>query len=266
MPFVVTNVEIGRDDQVRLERLPRHQDLVHQRGGRALRGGRRRRRGGGARHGPRQPHRPEVPPPRPRLRRLLLPQGHPRRGADRRASTGCASRSSRRCCRSTSACSAAWSSKIEQAFGGARRARPSAVLGLVVQGRHRRHARVAGAAASSQGCSSAAPRVRAFDPAAMEQAASDASRTVDLLRRRLRGGRAAPTALVIATEWNQFRALDLDRPASALLRAAADRRPAQPLRAGSASPRPASRYVSVGRPPRTARRDATVAVTAAATS
>ena len=72
-----------RADQVRLERLPGHQDLLHQRGRPDLRGAGGRRRGGGAGHGARQPDRPEVPPRRPRLRRLLLPQGHPRRGPDR---------------------------------------------------------------------------------------------------------------------------------------------------------------------------------------
>ncbi len=75
---------VVRDDQVRLERLPRRQDHLRQRDRRALRARRRRRRGGGARHGPRQPHQPQVPPPRPRLRRLLLPQGHLRDRADRR--------------------------------------------------------------------------------------------------------------------------------------------------------------------------------------
>ena len=43
-----------RDDQARLERLPRHQDLVHQRDRQRLRGARRRRERGGARHGPRR--------------------------------------------------------------------------------------------------------------------------------------------------------------------------------------------------------------------
>ncbi len=75
---------VGRDDQVRLQRLSGHQDHLHQRGRRDLRGGGRRSRRGRPRHGPRQPDRPEVPPSGPRLRRLLLPQGHPGGGPDRR--------------------------------------------------------------------------------------------------------------------------------------------------------------------------------------
>ncbi len=63
-------------DQVRGQRLPRHQDLVHQRGREPVRADRRRREGSGARHRPRRPHRQEVPPRRPRLRRLVLPEGH----------------------------------------------------------------------------------------------------------------------------------------------------------------------------------------------
>ena len=63
------------DGQARLQRLPRHQDLVHQRDRQRLRGDGRGRRRGGARHGPRRPHRAEVPAGRHRLRRLLLPQG-----------------------------------------------------------------------------------------------------------------------------------------------------------------------------------------------
>ena len=59
-----------RDGQARLQRLPRHQDLVHQRDRQRVRGDRRRRRRGRPRHGPRRPHRPEVPAGRDRLRRL----------------------------------------------------------------------------------------------------------------------------------------------------------------------------------------------------
>ena len=48
------------------ELVPRHQDLLHQRDGRGVRGGRRRRRDPRRRHRPRRPHRPQVPQRRPR--------------------------------------------------------------------------------------------------------------------------------------------------------------------------------------------------------
>ena len=70
---------VGRDDQVRVERVPRDEDLVHQRDREPVRGGRRRRARGRARHGLRQAHRLRVPAPRTRLRRFVLPEGH--RGA-----------------------------------------------------------------------------------------------------------------------------------------------------------------------------------------
>ena len=44
---------LGRDDQARVERLPRDEDLVHQRDRERVRGARRGRRRGRARHGPR---------------------------------------------------------------------------------------------------------------------------------------------------------------------------------------------------------------------
>ena len=65
----------GRADQIRGQRLPRHQNHLHQRDRRSVRARRRRRAGGGARHGPRQPHRRQISACRPRLRRFVLPQG-----------------------------------------------------------------------------------------------------------------------------------------------------------------------------------------------
>ena len=60
-PVVVTDFADRRAGQGRRQRLPGHQDLVHQRDGRGLRGGRRRRHA--ARRGarPRRPHRRQVP-------------------------------------------------------------------------------------------------------------------------------------------------------------------------------------------------------------
>ena len=73
----------GRADQIRLERLPRDQDHLHQRDGRPLRKHRRRRAGGRPRHGDGQAHWAEVPARGPGIRRLLFPEGQPGAGAHR---------------------------------------------------------------------------------------------------------------------------------------------------------------------------------------
>ena len=73
-----------RDGQARLQRLPGDEDLVHQRDRQRLRGDRRGRHRGRAGHGPRRPHRAEVPAGRHRLRRLVLSQGRRRAQAARR--------------------------------------------------------------------------------------------------------------------------------------------------------------------------------------
>ena len=66
------------------ELLPRHEDLLHQRDGRGVRG-RRRRRGQARRgHRARRADRQEVPAGRHRLRRRLPAQGHPRLHGPRR--------------------------------------------------------------------------------------------------------------------------------------------------------------------------------------
>ena len=68
-----------RDDQARRERVPGHQDLVHQRDRQRLRGDRRRRARGGARDGPRPADRHAFPEAGYRLRRLVVfPRMSPR--------------------------------------------------------------------------------------------------------------------------------------------------------------------------------------------
>ena len=59
------------------QRLPGHEDLLHQRHGRGLRGHRRRRRRPRRLDRVRRPDRPPLPPGRHRLRRRLPAQGHP---------------------------------------------------------------------------------------------------------------------------------------------------------------------------------------------
>ena len=89
---------VGRDDQVRRQRLPRHEDLLHQRGRRGVRGGRRRHQGRRPRHGLRHPHRPRVPQARPGLGRVAASR--------RTRGRWCASP---RTPATTSTCSRAWS-------------------------------------------------------------------------------------------------------------------------------------------------------------
>ena len=90
-----------RAGQGQRQRVPRHQDLVHQRDRRRVRGRRRRRHGPGRRPRPRRPHRPSVPRRRSRLRRRLPAQGHPRAHAPRQRARRlpgrprCSSRSTR---------------------------------------------------------------------------------------------------------------------------------------------------------------------------
>ena len=72
-----------RDGQARLQRLPRDEDLVHQRDRQRLRGDGRRRGRGRAGDGSGRPDRAEVPAGRDRLRRQLLPQGRRRAEAAR---------------------------------------------------------------------------------------------------------------------------------------------------------------------------------------
>ena len=74
-----------RDDQARRQRVPGHEDLVHQRDRQCVRGDRRRRARGGARDGSRPADRDPLPQARDRLRRLLLPQGRLGAQAARRA-------------------------------------------------------------------------------------------------------------------------------------------------------------------------------------
>ena len=66
---------LGRDGQAGRQRVPGHQDQLHQRDRQRVRGDRRRRARGGAGDGPGPADRPPLPQARDRLRRLLLPQG-----------------------------------------------------------------------------------------------------------------------------------------------------------------------------------------------
>ncbi len=65
---------LGRDGEARSQRVPRHEDLLHQRDRERLRGRGRRRRGRGEGRRARPPARPALPARRNRLRRVVLPE------------------------------------------------------------------------------------------------------------------------------------------------------------------------------------------------
>ena len=95
------------------------------------------------------------------------------------------------------------------------RRRGRRALGPHVQGRDRRPARLAVARRSPGGCATAARRVRAFDPAAGEQARPVGARARHL-RRRVRRRARGPTWLRVLTEWDEFRWLDFARVRDAM--------------------------------------------------
>ena len=94
-PMVKTSVQTAELIKYAQQRVPRDEDLLHQRDGEPLRGPGRRRQDGGQGDGAGQADRPEVPPRRARLRRLLLPQGHAGAGESSPARRRCRAGSSR---------------------------------------------------------------------------------------------------------------------------------------------------------------------------
>ena len=73
------DARVGRDDQVRRQLHAGDQDQLHQRDGQPLRALPRRHQRGPPGDRPRPADRLQLPLPRRRLRRVVLPQGHPRR-------------------------------------------------------------------------------------------------------------------------------------------------------------------------------------------
>jgi len=98
--------------------------------------------------------------------------------------------------------------KIEAAFGGLA-GKTVAVLGLAFKG-ETDDMRESPAIPIVEGLVAAGATVRAFDPAAMEQARPLLPGSVEYAGNAYDAARGAD-GLVIVTEWNQFRALELDR-------------------------------------------------------
>ena len=233
---------VGRDHQVRQQRLPRHQALLRQRRRRRVRGRGRRRQRRRARHGLRQAHRPRVPAARPGLGRLVLPQGHPGPGAHRRG---------RRL-------------RLRPAAGVIDGQR-GAVRAHRRQGRRhgrrlgrRRHHRRAGASPSRPAPTTCrdspaleiigrlvgrGAKVRAYDPAVHgDVTGPPASRSSPTPTPPAR----APTVLVVLTEWDEFKWLDFDKVADADGRRHASSTPATCSTARRCCAG-ASRYEGIGR-------------------
>ncbi len=133
--------------------------------------------------------------------------------------------------------------KIEQAFGGLQ-GKTVALLGLAFKG-DTDDMRESPALAVAEGLLASGARLRAYDPAAMEQAKPLLPPDVVYCSSAYDAAKGAD-GVVIATEWNQFRALELEtlcallrQPLLVDLRNLYD-----PQRVAAAG----LRYVSVGRP------------------
>ena len=198
----------------------------------ALRSGRRGRRAGAQRHRLRSRASAGVPLSRPRLRRLLLPEG--RQGAHaHRGRAGCrldaaAARSRTANERAEARCCSRRSPRARRRSRGRR----SRALGPRLQAEHRRHARGA-EPIPDRGAARGRRRGAAHDPVAMEAARRIFGDARRLCRRSLRArvdgrrraGRSSPsgrsTARRTSTRMRQ------------LLRRAGDLRRPQPVRAGA---------------------------------
>ena len=117
--------------------------------------------------------------------------------------------------------------KVIAALGGDVRGKTVAVLGLTFKPNTDDMRDAPAHRDRSRRCRTPAPTVRAYDPEGMEQA-KPVLDDVDLLRRAPMQAMEGADALVIVTEWDAFRALDLERVKSLLSDAGAGR-PAQHL-------------------------------------
>jgi UDPglucose 6-dehydrogenase len=132
--------------------------------------------------------------------------------------------------------------KIDEAFGGLE-GKTVALLGLAFKG-ETDDMRESPVIAIAEGLVERGARVRAFDPAAMEVARPLLPPEIEYCKNAYDAARGAD-GLVIATEWNQFRALELERLRELLARPLIVdlRNLYEPARVAAAG----LRYVSVGR-------------------
>ena len=158
--------------------------------------------------GTRRPYRALLPARGPGLRRLVLPQGHRRVRPYRPGRPARPAASWRPCCEATPRARRRMTDKIVQACGGSVAGKTVAVLGVTFKP-NTDDVRESPSLVILPGLAERGATVRAFDPAGMDEA------------RSILGGvdwcpdaydaMADADALVILTEWNEFRALDLAR-------------------------------------------------------
>ena len=117
--------------------------------------------------------------------------------------------------------------KVIAALGGSLRGKTVAVLGLTFKP-NTDDMRDAPSIPLITALQDMGAKVRAYDPDGMEQAQEGAAGR-DLLRRTPMTARKGADALVIVTEWEQFRALDLDAAQGRSMARAGAGRPAQHL-------------------------------------
>ena len=144
----------------------------------------------------------------PGLRRLVLSEGHRRRCSRPRTITACRCASSRRSRRSTSSASAPWRARWSTALGGSVRGKTIAVLGLTFKP-NTDDMRNSPSIPLITALQDLGATVRGYDPAGMEQAKPQLPDVI-YCGSAYEAAEGAD-AVVIATEWEQFRALDLDR-------------------------------------------------------
>jgi UDPglucose 6-dehydrogenase len=211
-PMVFTERRTSELIKYAANALPRDQDHLHQRDRRSCEALGANVQEVAKRHRPRQPHRPQIPARRPRLWRLVLPEGHA--GADEnRARQRRADRAHRSTVRVNSARKQKMAQKIIEAVGGSVAGKTIAVLGLTFKP-NTDDMRDAPALEIVPTLQAEGAKVRAFDPEGMNEAkhmlkdVAFATGPYDCVQ--------GADAVVIITEWDQFRALDLDRIKDAL--------------------------------------------------
>src|SRR6185436_18135131 len=166
-----------------------------------------RRAGGCARHRARQPDRRQIPTRRSGLWRLVLSQGHAGAYQDRAGLRGAASH--RRNVASVNEIrKRAMARKVVAALGASLRGKTVGVLGLTFKP-NTDDMRDAPSIPLITALHDLGAKVRAYDPIGMEQA-KKVLPELTYCEDEYECAKGAD-ALVIVTEWEQFRALDLDR-------------------------------------------------------
>ena len=198
-------------DQARLQFLPRPENLLHQRHLGHVRGHRRQRPGSGQRHGHGRPHRPAVSGRLAGLRRKLFSQGPERLHQDRRAG-----RLRFRLLKEVQRINAGQMNRFVKKIIDTLwvlKDKTIGVLGLAFK-QNTDDIRMSPAIELCQRLQKEGARLRVHDPKAMEKARAvlkDVTFVEDM--NEVAEG---CDALVIATEWDEFKKLDLDRARKAL--------------------------------------------------